>query len=91
MIASNEVIGLIFSIAVLVFYLWNRPRLRELPAFGILLAAFLSLLVGLVLTLLESLVWQETLNLLEHVGYAVSALLLTLWCWLVFGKRRSRL
>lgn len=91
MIASNEVIGLIFSITVLVFYLWNRRRLRELPAFGILLAAFLSLLVGLVLTLLESLFWQETLNLLEHVGYAVSALLLTLWCWLVFGKRRSRL
>ena len=89
MIASNEVIGLIFSIAVLVFYLWNRPRLRELPAFGILLAAFLSLLVGLVLTILEGLFWQETLNLLEHVGYAVSALLLTLWCWLVFGKRRS--
>ena len=45
MIASNEVIGLILSIAVLVFYLWNRPRLRELPAFRILLAAFLSLLV----------------------------------------------
>ena len=89
MIASNEVIGLIFSITVLVFYLWNRPRLRELPAFGILLAAFLSLLVGLVLTILEGLFWQETLNLLEHVGYAVSALLLTLWCWLVFGKRRS--
>ena len=89
MIASNEVIGLIFSIAVLVFYLWNRSRLRELPAFRILLAAFLSLLVGLVLTILEGLFWQETLNLLEHVSYAVSALLLTLWCWLVFGRRRS--
>ena len=89
MIASNEVIGLIFSITVLVFYLWNRPRLRELPAFGVLLAAFLSLLVGLVLTILEGLFWQETLNLLEHVGYAVSALLFTLWCWRVFGKRRS--
>ena len=91
MIASNEVIGLILAVAVLVFYLWNRSRLRELPAFGILLAAFLSLLVGLALTLLEGLFWQETLNLLEHVGYAVSALLLTLWCWLVFGKRRSPL
>ena len=89
MIASNEVIGLIFSIAVLVFYLWNRSRLRELPAFRILLAAFLSLLVGLVLTILEGLFWQETLNFLEHVSYAVSALLLTLWCWLVFGRRRS--
>jgi hypothetical protein len=89
MIASNEVIGLILAIAVLVFYLWNRPRLRELPAFGILLAAFLSLLVGLVLTILEGVFWQETLNLLEHVGYALSALLLAVWCWFVFGKRRS--
>ena len=89
MIASNEVIGLIFSVGVLVFYLWNRVRLRELPAFGILFAAFLSLLAGLVLTILEGLFWQETLNLLEHVGYAVSALLFTLWCWRAFGKRRS--
>jgi len=89
MIASNEVIGLILAVAVLVFYLWNRPRLRELPAFGILLAAFLSLLVGLVLTILEGVFWQETLNLLEHVGYALSALLLAVWCWFVFGKRRS--
>ena len=90
MIASNEVIGLVLAIAVLIFYLWNRSRLHELPAFGILLAAFLSLLAGLVLTILEGVLWQETLNLLEHVGYAVSALLLALWCWFVFGKRRSR-
>ena len=89
MIASNEVIGLVLAIAVLIFYLWNRSRLHELPAFGILLAAFLSLLAGLVLTILEGVLWQETLNLLEHVGYAVSALLLALWCWFVFGKRRS--
>ena len=89
MIASNEAIGLVLAVAVLIFYLWNRPRLRELPAFGVLLAAFFSLLAGLVLTILEGFFLQETLNLLEHVGYAVSALLLMLWCWLVFGKRRS--
>ena len=82
-------IGLVLAVAVLVFYLWNRPRLHELPAFGILLATLFSLLVGLVMTLVEGFFWQEILNLLEHVGYAVSALLLTLWCWLVFGNRRS--
>ena len=89
MIASNEVIGLVLAIAVLIFYLWNRSRLHELPAFGILLAAFLSLLTGLVLTVLEGLFWREVLNFLEHVGYAVSALLLALWFWIVFGKRSN--
>ena len=87
---ENEVVTLLLSLGVLVFVLANRPRLRALPAWGVLLAAFCVTVASRVLTVLEGLFWEDLLNALEHVCYAGGALLMVAWCWLTFGRREAR-
>jgi hypothetical protein len=89
MIQENEVIGLLLGIGVLIFILANRSRLASLPSARLLLASYYILLAGWALTVLEGFFWGQTLNLLEHVAYAVSAILMAIWCWRVCGWKRA--
>jgi len=90
-VQQNEIIALLLSLGVLLFVLHNRRRLAHLPAWGVLLAAFYVLLAGRVLTVLEGLFLEEALNLAEHVCYAVSSVLLAVWCWRgLAGKEQAR-
>lgn len=83
---ENEVITLLMGLGGLVFIQLNRLQLKYLPASKILLAGYYVLLLGWVLTVIEGFFWKEVLNLLEHITYAGSAILLAAWSWRVFGK-----
>jgi len=85
-IQENEVVTLLLSIGVLVFVLLNRSQLGSLPLHRLIVGAFLALIAGQVLTILEGLRFGEVLNLAEHVCYAVSALLLAVWAWRALGR-----
>ena len=89
MIQENEVVMLFIGVAVLIFILKYRSHLRRLPASNLLLAGYYTLLVGWGLTVLEEFFWENLLNYLEHLSYAGSSLLVLLWCWIVFGKRKG--
>jgi len=89
MIQENEVVVFLVSIGCLIFIRLNIERLRALPSWRAFLWSFYVLLAGLGLTILEGFIWKEMLNLLEHMCYAGNAVLLTLWTWQVFGKKRT--
>ncbi len=86
MIQQNEVILLLLGIGVLIFLMANRGRLHRLPASRMILLAFYVLLGGWLLTNLEAFLLPELFNLIEHLCYAASGVLLAVWSWKVFGR-----
>lgn len=85
-IFENEVVMLLIGVGVLIFILGSRPRLKRLPASKILIVGFYVLLAGWVLTVLEGFFCEGLLDYLEHMCYAVSSVLVAIWCWKVFGS-----
>jgi len=89
MIQENEVVMLLLGVIVLIFMLGNRPPLKRLPAWSVLLAAFCTLVGGWTLTVLEGFFWTQWLNLAEHVCYAANSVLVAVWCWMVFTRAQQ--
>jgi hypothetical protein len=84
-IFENEIVMLSIGVGVLIFILGNRARLKRLATYRILIAAFCLMLVGWIVTVVEGFIWEVILNYIEHACYAVSSILLMIWCWKVFG------
>ena len=93
MIQENEVVMLLLAIGVLIFILVNRRLIMRIRAARVLVAAFCVLLAAYVLTVLEDLKplqpMGNLLNFLEHLCYAVSSVLIALWCIRVFKPKES--
>jgi len=89
MIHENEVVMLMLGVGVLIFVLESRPRLKQLPASKTLISAFYLLLAAWILTVLEGFFWEVVFNYLEHLCYAISAILVTVWCWRVFLSKKE--
>ena len=89
MIQENEILMLLLGICVFVFIQKNWIRLRNIPESKTLIAGFSMLLAGWLMTVLEGFFLKELLNYCEHMCYAGSALLLTVWCWKVFRSRKE--
>ena len=88
MIQSNELIALIVGLGGLWFLLAYRGELRRLPSPRLLWYAFYFNIATWVCTVGEGLLWEETLNLLEHATSTVTAALLAYWCWKVTGTEK---
>ncbi|UCF98492.1 MAG: hypothetical protein JSV89_02910 [Spirochaetaceae bacterium] len=80
MIQANELILLLFGMGGLIFIRLNNVRLKNLPEMAFLLYGFYSLLAAWAFTVAEGFVWPGTLNVLEHLAYLASALLILVWC-----------
>jgi hypothetical protein len=94
MVYENEIIMLVLGLGVLVFVLLNYVHLKRIPWFGILLTAFCLLVAGWVMTVLEGffpegLFWNSSVNFLEHLFYAVSGIVASVWCWGSLGKAKE--
>ena len=87
MIQENELVTLILGMSVLAFFVAGRVRIKILPAWRMFLLAFLVLVAGWMLTVLEGFFLPDLLNLLEHLCYAASTILFALWCWRVFADK----
>ena len=90
MLQENEIIRLLLGLGVLVFVIASRSRLRRVPAWSVLSAAFAVLLIGWIITILEGFIWESALNYIEHLCYAGSAVFLLVWCWRVFWQGEER-
>ena len=88
MVQSSEVIALLLSVGALVFILQQRKTLAELPGRRVLLMSYFVLLAGRILTIMEGFFLPDLLNTSEHVCYAVSSVLLAVWCSSFFCARR---
>ena len=90
MILGDEVMVLLLGVAVTVFVVRSRDRLKQLPSSSIIIGAFYALLAGWVLTVAEGFFWGRLLNVLEHVCYAANAMLLCAWCWMATRKEEEQ-
>lgn len=79
MTQENEIITLILFAALIVFYLFNKRKLNEFPGKKVFLLSSLLLFFSVIFTVLEGFIFENELNLLEHIFKALSALLLIFW------------
>ena len=89
MIQQNEIVMLLLSIGCMIFILTNNQKVKRIPVAKILIAGFYVLLAGYVLTILEGLFWKDFLNVLEHLCYAVSSILMAVWCWKILISEKD--
>ncbi len=68
--------------------LFGIVRDHDIEAFNFLFAGFCVFTAGWILTVLEGFFYESFLNVLEHMFYAVGAILVAIWCWKVYGKVR---
>jgi len=90
MTLDHEIMVLLLASAVTVFVLRNRRQLSQLPVSPVIMGAFYVLLAGWILTVVEGFFWNQLLNVIEHLCYVASALLLFAWCCLATGKEEGR-
>ena len=97
MIIENEAVAFILAIVVLIFFIIERSQLLEFPRWKLFVAVFCVCTAGWLFTILEGL-WKgfaleltlaTLFNTFEHLCYAASSLLFTLWCWKVFGSKEA--
>lgn len=79
MVEEIEVITLAGGVAVLAFLLWDRSVLARSPHASLFMWAYACTLGGWTMTVAESFVLPDLLNLAEHALYAAGSLLLALW------------
>ena len=89
-IQENEIVMFIIGLSVLLFILKNHldpeghANLMGFPSYNLFIHSYIILLFGWGFTILESIIWEEMFNTLEHGCYAASVIMLVLWAWKVF-------
>lgn len=78
---ENEILVFLLATFVLVILVYYQKQLVQLPAPGWLFAAYASAWLAWLATNLEHIMAAEIFNTIEHVGYALNATLLFVWCW----------
>ena len=80
---------LLLSIGCTIFILVNKQKVKRIPLAKLLIAGFCVLLAGYVLTIFEGIFWKDFLNVLEHICYAASSILMAVWCWKIFVVKKE--
>ena len=80
---------MLLAIGCAAFIIVNRNKVRRIPEARTLFSAFGVLVAGYVLTILEGIFWKDALNVVEHIFYAASSVLLAVWCWKIFAGKGS--
>ncbi|MBN1493001.1 MAG: hypothetical protein JW938_02530 [Candidatus Omnitrophica bacterium] len=89
MINEGEVILLILATGVLIWALINRKKIATIPHSAYLKSGFYILYVAFACTVFEALFWDTTLNIIEHICYALSMFFVLLWTCKMFGSDES--
>ena len=89
MIPESKILEILIALGVLIFILINHSRIKKIPNSNILLSAFSFLFFNNIFAILEELFLGDLLNIIQHSCLAISSILLTIWCLIVFTKRRE--
>ncbi|MFA6771800.1 MAG: hypothetical protein WCS74_04055 [Dehalococcoidales bacterium] len=89
MIEINEVIMLLLGTGLILGIRLNIIYLKQIPHIKILTSSFYVLFASFVFTIAEGFFLGDLLNLLEHLCYLLSPVLLLLWCYLVMVKGKA--
>jgi len=89
MVEHNKLITFFIGAGVGIFILFNWNRIKRIPEYIWLLAAFASFFSGLTLALVGGFVFPEIIHALEHISYMLSSVLAAIWCWLMFVRQEK--
>jgi hypothetical protein len=89
MIFTNEVVMLILGLGVVWFVMLNRNKIRRILAWKFLLFAFCFLMAGWFFTVIEGFILMPFFNLLEHISYTVSSIIMAAWCYKIAHPKRE--
>jgi hypothetical protein len=81
MFQENEIVMVILGSGTLIFISLYYNHVKRIPFSRLLLCSFCFLCAGWFATVLEGVFLGDLLNLLEHLSYATSSILLAAWCW----------
>ncbi|MHC4291427.1 MAG: hypothetical protein ACYTEU_07805 [Planctomycetota bacterium] len=87
-VAHDEIIMLIISLVVVIQVTASFKFIRQLPHWYFLLCSFAAVALSAFFTVTESFVFTEQFNYLEHLSFMAGAILLAIWCGLVFGFKK---
>lgn len=76
---DREIVVLVLGLIVAGFALAHLKKLQRLPNWPIPLAAAALLLLGWFLSIIETWVAPQLLNVCEHVAYVLHSLLMLVW------------
>lgn len=85
MLQPSEVVDLVIAMVLLPLIISSSRSVRQ-PIRQLILAAFGSILLGYVVTILEGFFWFDALNTFEHAAYAAAGVF-TLLAVLSFLRR----
>ena len=83
MIHENELVMLLLSMGVAVFIILKRHKFRQFPGWKLLFSAFLFFAAGSVSTVIETFIFNNFFNHIEHICYFMNGLILLIWCFRV--------
>ena len=89
MIYTNEVVMLILGLGVVWFVIFNKYKIRRILSWKLLLCAFCFLMAGWFFTVIEGFILMPLFNLLEHVSYSVSSIIMAVWCYKIAHPKRE--
>ena len=78
---ENEVIMLILNVVVLIFTFFYKNSIKQVNGYKLLFSSFLLFLFASICTNLESLIFEEYLNFLEHSSYLMCVLIMFIWSY----------
>ena len=84
---EDELIMLILGCGISLLLGLNYSFIKHFPFSKYLFFAFYLLLLAWLFTILEGFWLSSFFNLIEHMAYAISAVLVSLWCYLALYKR----
>lgn len=89
MLYANELIMLILGTGVLFLTILNQPKFRRIYAWKLLFLAFYYLMAGWIFNILEGFFMEQFINILEHICYTASAVIMAVWCWQFAGNTQE--
>jgi len=90
LVQDNELFTVVLGLAALVFFVAHRRAFRRLPDSPLLLAAYGSLFLGWIATVVEGFAWPTVFNIVEHSFYAVSGVVFGWWGWHALRRKRGQ-
>ena len=83
---ESKIIIWIIGVSFLLFLVANRKQMGNLPKNKLFLMGYYILFAGWNFDILETFVLKEFFNLIQHLCFSVSSIILAIWCWLIFVK-----
>ena len=86
MVEEIEVVTLLLGVAVLALVIYRREQIKPIRFYQLLVLSFVILFCGWLFTVVETFIWEDFFNLLEHLCYSASSIVLAIWCWKSFYR-----